>query len=285
MSNFNFTSKEKAPSNTPTETMHMTLRNYGLNPLHLFLVGKFDKEKVDNAYTLYNVGTASYGGGATVFWQVDIDGQVRGGKVMVYDSATGHRSHAKGASWAHSLMKTPDYHLKQCLFGEHLLTANPYKPVALVESEKTCLIGHILMPDMLWLATGGKAGCFNQEACRVLEGRDVLVIPDLGAMDDWRKKTNLILKPICKSVKIYEDLERIATPEQRAAGLDIADFLLEEFDSKGQPIGEPGQPSGPYPPPADMTDRVAFDWLKAHRPDFAKFVDGLGLELVDCHTG
>ena len=37
-----------------------------------------------------------------------------------------------------------------------------------------------------------------------------------------------MLKPICKSISVSDVLERMATDEQRKAGLDISDFLLLE---------------------------------------------------------
>ena len=80
--------------------------------------------------------------GATVFWQIDRDGNVCGGKIMGNNAVTGHR--IKGpfnqVSWVHSVRKVPDFSMKQCLFGEHLLSdssaAMSAKPVAIVESEK-----------------------------------------------------------------------------------------------------------------------------------------------------
>ena len=62
---------------------------------------------------------------------------------------------------------------------------------------------------------------------QVLRNREVILMPDLGAFDKWQVKAEK-LKPICKSVTISDVLERIATDEQRKAGLDISDFLLLE---------------------------------------------------------
>ena len=89
---------------------------------------------------MYRIGTSSKWGGAAVFWQIDINGQVRTGKVMCYNAETGHRVKGPQAfvSWAHSELKLHDFRLKQCLFGEHLLK-NSSSPVMLVESEKPLL--------------------------------------------------------------------------------------------------------------------------------------------------
>ena len=77
--------------------------------------------------------------------------------------------------------------MKQCLFGEHLLSdtsvAMSAKPVAIVENEKTSLVAAHFIPDFIWLATGGMHGCFNGEAMQVLDGREVILFPDLKATE------------------------------------------------------------------------------------------------------
>ena len=122
---------------------------------------------------------------------------------MGYDSKTGHRIKEPKSlvTWAHAELKLADFHLVQCLFGEHLLREKPTATVGLVESEKTALVMTHFMPDLLWLATGGKDGCFNENAVQVL-------------------------KPICKRVIMSDVIEKIATDEQREHGLDVADFFL-----------------------------------------------------------
>ena len=55
--------------------------------------------------------------------------------------------------------------------------------------------------------------------------RDVTLVPDLGATDQWKEKVQM-LSGICKSVTVSDMLEQIATEEQRSQGLDIADFFL-----------------------------------------------------------
>ena len=47
------------------------------------------------------------------------------------------------------------------------------------------MIASHYMPDVLWLATGGKNGCFNVQTVEALRGRDVILLPDLGATDAW----------------------------------------------------------------------------------------------------
>ena len=113
------------------------------------------------------------------------------------------------------------------------------------------------MPDFLWLATGGKDGCFNEETMQVLHGRDVILMPDLGATEKWTKKS-AILNPICKSVTISTVLEQMATDEQREAGLDISDFLLMQ-----------------------ETKQMILQRMIERNPALQKLIDVLDLELVE----
>ncbi|WP_289744867.1 DUF6371 domain-containing protein, partial [uncultured Duncaniella sp.] len=115
---------------------------------------------------------------------------------------------------------------RQCFFGEHLLPMNRGKPVAIVESEKTALVAAYYLPEYVWLATGGKNGCFNADALRVLRGCQVILYPDIGATDQWRQKLRL-LRSLDIEASIFNFLEEVATDDERTAGLDIADYLLQ----------------------------------------------------------
>ena len=127
----------------------------------------------------------------------------------------------------------------------------------LVESEKTAVIMSHFISDYIWLATGGKNGCFNRAAMQVLQGRDVTLIPDLGATEQWKAKSAM-LSEICKKVSVSDILERIATEGQRNQGLDIADFFLLS-PSKRQILQE-------------MIQR---------NPAVQLLIDELGLELIE----
>lgn len=50
-----------------------------------------------------------------------------------------------------------EWKLTQWQFGEHLLQDKVNANVALVESEKTAVICALLLPEYIWLATGGKS--------------------------------------------------------------------------------------------------------------------------------
>lgn len=215
----------------PSDWVEQSMQRFDINPLYRCLVTVAGKEKTDRLFNLYKVGTSRMWNGATVFWQIDINGNVRAGKIMGYDAKTGHRiKHPfNQVSWVHSVKKIPDFHMKQCLFGEHLLAdaSSSTRTVAIVESEKTALVAAQFIPDFIWLATGGMHGCFNSEAMQVLRGREVILFPDLKVTEEWRRKVPM-LQSVCKRATCSDLLEKMATDEQRSQGLDIADFLLME---------------------------------------------------------
>ena len=217
----------------PFDWVEQSMRRYDINPLYRYFSKVAGKEDTDRLFRLYRVGTSRMWNGAAVFWQIDRDGNVRAGKIMGYDAATGHRIKEpfNQVNWVHSVRKVPDFHMKQCLFGEHLLSNNSAvmsaKPVAMVESEKTALVAALFIPDFVWLATGGMHGCFNSEAMQVLQGREAILFPDLKATEEWRRKLPM-LQSVCKHATCSDLLEKMATDEQREQGLDIADFLLME---------------------------------------------------------
>ena len=216
------------PTFIESKLMEQTLHGYSIIPLYQYLSVVFGKDETERLFALYKVGTSKKWGGSTIFWQIDVNGNVRTGKIMKYDAKTGHRikePHSR-VTWVHSELKLPDFTLRQCFFGEHLLTDKATtKTIAIVESEKSAIIATHFISDFIWLATGGMNGCFNKDAVEVLKGKEVILIPDLGAKEKWKSKLPL-LQSVCKSVVVSNVLENNASDEQRQKGLDIADFLL-----------------------------------------------------------
>ena len=173
---------------------------------------------------------------AIIFLQIDQDNQCRTGKIMQYNPTTGHRikdpDKPGRINWLHSILKRrkqlpPDWQLTQCLFGEHLLPQHQDKTVALVESEKTAIICAALMPQYLWLATGGKSG-LTSERLSSLKGRKIIVIPDIDAFKDWQQK---IFTFPHLDIRISRLLEDNATPADRAAHIDLADWILKYLET------------------------------------------------------
>lgn len=225
--------REIEPSYLSNDLVKKSLKQYEANRLFLFFQSKFGEKVAIDLFQKYNVGTANFWNGATVFWQIDTQGLVRTGKIMLYDSVTGKRVKKQHnyITWAHALIKQEEYYLKQCFFGEHLLSENLSSPVALVESEKTAMIASLYIPQYIWLATGGKNGCLNRDAIQILRNRKVVLFPDLGAKDYWQMKSEqMIVQDI--DVVVSEYLEKNAHPEQLQEGYDIGDFLIESKPPK-----------------------------------------------------
>ncbi len=121
--------KEKETSYMDAGLVNSSLGYYQTNKLFQYLTSQFGEEDTLKLCRKYKVGSAKYWEGATVFWQTDINGRVRTGKVMLYDSETGKRIKQpyNHITWAHSLLKQEDFNLKQCFFGEHLLPKSTNK--------------------------------------------------------------------------------------------------------------------------------------------------------------
>ncbi len=200
-----------------------SLSNYNSNNFIKYLDTIFDKETVNRSIIIYKIGTSSrYNGGTTIFWQVDIQGNIRTGKLIKYNAITGKRQKKPyvATNWVHATEYKSGFNLKQCLFGEHLLAEDLNAPVAIVESEKTAIIAQAKMPEYLWLATGS-LNEFKASKLEVLKDRRVVAFPDLGAYDHWCKKAS----NLSFTIDVSDYLEKNATDLQKKNGLDIADFL------------------------------------------------------------
>lgn len=215
--------------------------NANQNNLYSGLIALFDVERVKEAFSLYKVG-AGFGtfAGYTVFFQIDTLGKFRAGKLINYDTQTVKRIKSENenpVNWVHSIkaFKTklhPDYALKQCLFGTHLLPLYPNKPVNLVESEKTALIGSIVQPAALWLATGGANSNLNKDSFAPLKNRNVSIYYDNDVAGKcWGVDVNGFL-PFGNIVE-WNDHD---TKE----GTDIGDlFLIQAIEGRSLPPPPP----------------------------------------------
>ena len=198
-----------------------------------FLCKHFPRENVKKAIENYALGATK--NGSVIFWQIDIKGNVRTGKIMQYNSSTGKRiKHKSGAiNWVHNILKIKDpkytnYNLNQCYFGEHLLKFYPNKPIAIVEAEKTAVIGSIIFENYNWLAAGNLNG-LKVEKSRVLQNKNVVLYPDAGCYERWTKKSMQIKSDVLCNIKTSNLIENHATSDQTDEGYDIADYIIEGF--------------------------------------------------------
>ena len=195
----------------------------GVLPDHVrWLVTQYGVDAVQEVYDLYGIGASKQG--ETIFWQRDIEGRLRTGKIMAYDSDTGHRRKGEGAiRWVHSELKRTGrlddkWQLTQCLYGEHILADNPDMMVAVVEAYKTAHVGAIVMPWMVWVAVDSMSG-LTAERLRPLKGRDVVLFPDEGkGYQMWSEKIAAIAAEVGFSYRVSSFMEG------REQGADIADL-------------------------------------------------------------
>lgn len=196
-----------------------------------FLRNYFPMEKIKKAAVDYALGTTQ--NKRVIFWQIDINGNVRTGKIMQYNPHTGRRvKNGKGCiTWVHSILKKRNrgiikFDLCQCYFGEHLLRLYPDKPVAIVEGEKTAVIGSMIYTDFIWLASGSQHGLTTPKS-KVLKGRNVVLYPDAGCYQKWIGKMKRICSDVRCVMSVSELVEKHATDKELDDGYDIADYILD----------------------------------------------------------
>ena len=192
------------------------------------------KEQVDEVLNRYRIGSTAKR--EVIYWQIDWKWRVHTGKIMDY-SPDGHRIKTKGANWVHCQdntgLATKEQLAPQCLFGEHLIgefLANHLNEgkkiqIVLVEGEKTAIILNIVIPEVIWLATGGKDN-FNEKILQSIAIFDVIVLPDADALDNWSKKIATI-NPKGYKLRIPPRYISMCTPEARERKMDLADMILE----------------------------------------------------------
>ncbi len=179
---------------------------FGASPvfsnLYIYALSTSHEKGVSRVLNIFNAYRVKTWQGYVLFPQFDINNDFRSAKMIKYQD-NGHRSHEQGAAtWLHALKDFRYLHnkgkLEQCFFGEHLLDPERYKqlykkdltadtPVFVVESEKTALMMAIhSASDGVWLACGGSQMLKNAKRNKVLEGRNVTLIPDNGQFWNWK---------------------------------------------------------------------------------------------------
>ncbi len=188
----------------------------------------------------YFLGTAR--NGKTIFWQIDSKQRTRTGKLIAYDAATGKRRKDISPNWTHAEMKkagtlAPEFELQQCFFGEHLITKYPGRSIAFVESEKSAVIGSLckrVFPDLVWLACGGKSNFKAESLARLGRDRSILIFPDADGFDKWQGIASDASRSGLR-VEVSDLIEKCATGDQYAKGLDLADCLIYEQQRRNDP--------------------------------------------------
>lgn len=161
------------------------------NNLLTYLKNKYSSYDTEEVFKQYILGN-TYDGGV-VFWQINKKLKVQKGKVAYYDT-NGRRTNKFNQPY------TNEKGYFSCLFGEHLIVNNPdlksKQKLILVESEKTAIVGAIVLKKYTWLSYCGRNG-LTRSKYESLKGHDVIIIPDFSKKDiEIMSKKCLELKEI-----------------------------------------------------------------------------------------
>jgi hypothetical protein len=192
------------------------------NNLITYLLRHFDPKSVLQTINMYHIGTTNYWNCATIFWQIDTNNMIHGGKIMLYNCDTGKRVKEpyKQVSWIHKQLKLSNFVLQQCLFGLHTIkNIEKGDTICIVESEKTAVIMSIIIPNYLWLATGSKTG-FKEEILKSVKEYNIIAYPDKTEYQKWNK-TALLLNKQGFNIQCSNLLENI----DLEVGGDLVDYL------------------------------------------------------------
>ncbi|MEH1007459.1 DUF6371 domain-containing protein [Winogradskyella sp. ECml5-4] len=191
------------------------------NNLLIYLRKTYGNQKTDKAKEEYLIGTHT--DGATIFWEINKHLQVQKCKLSYYKK-NGRRTERFNQIYTN---KNGYY---SCLFGEHLIIDNlkGKQTIILVESEKTAIVGSILMPKHTWLSYGGKNG-FKKEKYDCLIGHKVLVIPDMenDSVNIMKNKVSELCKigVLAKLWDLTNDLSDEELKEKGTYGNDLEDIF------------------------------------------------------------
>jgi len=231
--------RKEQPTYHSFQLVSQSGRNFKQNNFIQYLKSIFSEDQIKRIILRYLLGTSSHWEGATVFWQIDRNNLVRGGKIMLYSSSTGKRVKKpyNHITWVHSVLLKKrvisNYTLSQCLFGSHLLNNEQNKPVAIVESEKTACIMSELFDRYHWLACGSLSN-INLKMFNGIKKRKIVLYPDLSidqkAFINWKTKSDQLAKNGF-NISVSSLLEEKCTVSQREHGLDIADFFIQNRKS------------------------------------------------------
>ncbi|WP_234734927.1 DUF6371 domain-containing protein [Tellurirhabdus bombi] len=244
----------------PDELLKQSLGHYERNQFAILLRRHFGTNVADDLLKRFNIGTSGRWPGACVFWYIDEQNRIRGGQIKLFDEffhtvkyVIRNGEKRSRTSWVHSAyarrldqQQTPypawltayldeqnDVQKSPCLFGlPQLATAPIDKPVAIVEAPKTAVISTPYFPDFIWMAVGALS-YLNADRMAPLRGRRIELFPDLSkdrsAFDRWNRIAGELLGHGFQ-ITVSTYLEDNATQDEKAAGLDLADFLLEQWE-------------------------------------------------------
>lgn len=237
--------KKKEQVFIPWEALNSTLSGYNECSFISYLMSKGVPDSVlERVIEMYYLGTINSGHlrGALTIPFINVEDNIAFVQVKMFDESnktiktSALHSILKGTKeneWINEFEKNEQK--VTCFFGAHLLKVYPRNPIVLVEAPKTAIYGTCYYgapkteKDFLWLAVYNKSS-LTEEKFKILEGRKIIMIPDLSSDSDtfnkWSEKAHSFAKMFKNTtVSIFDYLEQYAPDELRKTGGDFADYL------------------------------------------------------------
>ncbi len=214
-------------SEIPACYLEESRRTAEQNAFVRFLLRHYPRAQVVQACDQYLLGDFA---GFTTLWRVDERGHINTAKLIRYDAATGKRvKDGTGTHWLHAKLKQrgvlpTSFDYRRSYFGAHLLADKP-RVIAIVEAEKTAVIASLELPGYAWLACGGKSHLSVTKLAQYARQRIVL-FPDGDGFAQWSQIARATHAQGL-DVMVSDLLETELSAAQKAAGWDLADYLLE----------------------------------------------------------
>lgn len=242
---------------------HLYTENHFLQWLGNSLRGEFafDDNTINQLIESYFIANSIKYKGWVLFPYIDINGNVRDIKAMDYNPTTGKRIAIKNGDSQNrchfigkEILKNPDANTVRCFYGEHNLKGNN-KLVRVFESEATATYSAPFYPNSVCLATGGNNGCKWTEKgkCSVLQGREVILYPDIDAHDSWEQKAE-VLRTYGISVKVSQLIKDNAIKFCLRNGIDYSELVKHKYDLRDilqyQKLSDILKAEATEPPPA-----------------------------------
>lgn len=240
----------------PSQTFEKCRTGYDVNSFYLAATKKgINAKKLTDILNKYRCGTLTKGdyNGAICYPIIDRYGNIHSVQIKTFKPDF----HTDQITWLHSILKkceNPPKWVNEyssqtlktgCFFGEHLLR-DKQSPVIIVESPKNAILGSIMMPDYIWLASVSLS-MLSVKKMRVLKGRKVVLIPDTSkdsnAFEIWQNVAAEAEKLYQTTFTVNRFLEDNVTEDQKSKGYDIGDYII---DSIGSVTPEPQQPPKQY---------------------------------------
>lgn len=195
----------------------------------------FDPKTINQIIGIYFLGNSTKDKykGWVLFPYIDINGKIRDIKAMDYNPNTGKRikePFVKCCFLGKEILNNTEANTVRCYYGEHLLRGNK-KIVRIFESEASATYAAPFYNDSVCIATGGNHGCkwTDRDNCNVLQGRIVILYPDIDAHYNWEQKAE-ILRGYGITVEVSQLIKNSALKYAEQNGIDYSELVKCKFD-------------------------------------------------------